>query len=187
MSKTMINKMVDRFLGWKLPKDFAPDAGISFKPTKPDGYDEPGCWPTGTNLLTAEQAREMVKHMLADALPNDTYATEEEGAAYTHGFFEGAEYTASQGTNMTHLLFAGHKYYPDGGIADLVARGTIDELKKYFQENAKAIAGPGGYIHNWGQIVNAETLECVLWGELSDDKTEICEPAEAIWRDQPSN
>lgn len=41
MSKTMIDKMVDRFLCWKLPKDFAPDAGISFKPTKPDSYDGP--------------------------------------------------------------------------------------------------------------------------------------------------
>ncbi len=29
--KTMINEMVSRFLCWKLPKDFAPDCGISFK------------------------------------------------------------------------------------------------------------------------------------------------------------
>lgn len=64
MSKTQIEKMVDRFLGWKLPKDFCPDAGISFKPTKPDGYDLPGWWPAGTNLLTADQAKEMVRHML---------------------------------------------------------------------------------------------------------------------------
>jgi hypothetical protein len=40
MAKTMIDQMVDRFLSWKLPKDFSPDAGISFKPTKPDGYRE---------------------------------------------------------------------------------------------------------------------------------------------------
>jgi hypothetical protein len=27
-----IKESVNRFLGWKLPADFAPDAGITFKP-----------------------------------------------------------------------------------------------------------------------------------------------------------
>lgn len=58
------DQMVDRFLCWKLPKAFCPDAGISFKPSKPDAYDAPGWWPIGTNLFTADQAREMVRHML---------------------------------------------------------------------------------------------------------------------------
>lgn len=91
MSKTMIDKMVDRFLTWPLPKDFAPDCGISFIENR-----SPHCWPVGTNLLTAEQARAMVKHMLADALPADTatYATEEEGDAYTHGYFDGNDAAA---------------------------------------------------------------------------------------------
>lgn len=62
----LIDEMVNRFLGWKLPKNFGPDAGISFKPTKPYEGDEFGnsWWPIGTNLLTAEQARKMVMHML---------------------------------------------------------------------------------------------------------------------------
>lgn len=66
MSKTQVEKMVDRFLGWKLPKDFCPDAGISFQPTKPYEGDELGnsWWPVGTNLLTADQAKGMVCHML---------------------------------------------------------------------------------------------------------------------------
>ena len=93
MAKTMIDKMVDRFLGWKLPKDFAPDAGVSFTPTKPDGYDMPGWWPVGTNLLTADQAREMVKHMLADAIQSNA-ETEEEGEAYMHGYFDGVDASA---------------------------------------------------------------------------------------------
>lgn len=67
MNEQQIDEMVNRFLGWKLPKDFSPDAGILFKPTKPDGYDEPGSWPVGTNLLTADQALAMVKHMLGVA------------------------------------------------------------------------------------------------------------------------
>ncbi len=52
--------MVDKFLCWMLPKDFSPDAGISFKPTKPDGFGT-HLWPVGTNLLTAEQAKTMFK------------------------------------------------------------------------------------------------------------------------------
>jgi hypothetical protein len=59
----LMSVMVDRFLSWQLPKDFCPDAGISFKPTKPDGYGT-HWWPVGTNLFTAEQAKAMVRHML---------------------------------------------------------------------------------------------------------------------------
>lgn len=59
MSKEQIKQMVNRFLGWKLPPDFAPDAGVSFKP--PINAD---WWPVGTNLLNAEQAESMVRHML---------------------------------------------------------------------------------------------------------------------------
>ena len=97
MAKTMIDKMVDRFLGWKLPPDFAPDCGISFQ--RESDYEHPEFGrhkyePVGTNLLTADQARAMVKHMLADALPPDTYATEEEGDAYTHGYFDGQDAAA---------------------------------------------------------------------------------------------
>ena len=54
-----INHAVDRFLAWRLPQDFAPDGGVSFKP--PIGSES---WPTGTNLLTAAQAREMLRCVL---------------------------------------------------------------------------------------------------------------------------
>lgn len=45
------NEMATKFMAWKLPKDFNPDGGISFKP---DNYQHPDnpFWPTGTNLLT---------------------------------------------------------------------------------------------------------------------------------------
>ena len=52
-----VNVCVDRFLGWKLPKDFSPDCGISFDAAKLAPW--PDAWPTGTNLLTATQAKEM--------------------------------------------------------------------------------------------------------------------------------
>lgn len=91
MAKTVIDQMVERFLGWKLPKNFCPDAGISFKPTKPYEGDEFGnsWWPIGTNLLTADQAREMIAHMLAGVVPPEVAATEEEGDAYMHGYYDG--------------------------------------------------------------------------------------------------
>lgn len=70
LSDEQIRHMVDRFLAWKLPADFRPDAGVSFEPEfnaeynagrgKPPQRHEP----SGTNLLDAGQAREMVLHMI---------------------------------------------------------------------------------------------------------------------------
>lgn len=59
-----IDKMVDRFLAWKLPGDFGPDAGVTFNP----GHIAPSSphWPTGTNLLTVDQTRQMFEHVTAD-------------------------------------------------------------------------------------------------------------------------
>lgn len=85
---------------------------------------------------------------------------------------------------MTHVLFAGHCYYPQGGISDLVARGSVDELKSYFQNNAKKIAR-GNYIDLWAQIVRSDTLECVLWGELSHVAGNLSETVEPEWHETP--
>lgn len=52
-----VSRMVDRFLGWPLPKTFAPDAGITFTPPM-----HPHSWPCGTNLFDASQARAMFEH-----------------------------------------------------------------------------------------------------------------------------
>jgi len=51
-----IKAMVNAFLAWKLPHDFSPDGGIVFDPSH--------TWPTGTNLLTATQAEELIRHLL---------------------------------------------------------------------------------------------------------------------------
>lgn len=72
MNDKMIKHMVDRFLGWKLPADFAPDGGIRFE-AYPDFLES---WkrnefnrrnPSGTNLLNAEQAEAMVRYLVEDA------------------------------------------------------------------------------------------------------------------------
>lgn len=59
--------MVDRFLGWTLPKSLNPDGGISFvRSESAIKYNFP--WPTGTNLFDADQATAMVLYMI-EGLP----------------------------------------------------------------------------------------------------------------------
>lgn len=71
MTSENIKKMVDRFLGWPLPKDFAPDCGISFKRESDHEHPVYGRTvfePVGTNLFTADQAKAMFEYVLADQL-----------------------------------------------------------------------------------------------------------------------
>lgn len=66
LTEDQIKHMVDRFLTWKLPEHFNPDAGISFTPIfnlhAPGGPQRHQ--PSGTNLLDATQADAMVRHMI---------------------------------------------------------------------------------------------------------------------------
>src|SRR5271168_2436642 len=67
----LVKHMVNRFLEWRLPEHFSPDAGISFNPKynaefnaargKPPARHQP----MGTNLFDATQAEEMVRYMLS--------------------------------------------------------------------------------------------------------------------------
>lgn len=65
-----IDDMVNKFLSWKLPRDFNPDAGISFTP--PDHPHHELLWPTGTNLLTAVQAKAMIEYILSSQEKDDS-------------------------------------------------------------------------------------------------------------------
>lgn len=65
MTEDQIKHMVDRFLMWKLPENFSPDNGISFNPVAGEGGPHPFKRdPSGTNLLDAQQAMAMVRHMV---------------------------------------------------------------------------------------------------------------------------
>lgn len=64
-----IEHMVARFLTWPLPDDFCPDAGITFNPTYNGGQSRHV--PVGTNLLTYDQAKAMVQHLVSDHLGDD--------------------------------------------------------------------------------------------------------------------
>lgn len=70
MTNEQIDYMVNRFLSWKLPADFSPDGGVTFKQVSSPAPLRSMHWPVGTNLLTYAQAREMVRHML-EGLPED--------------------------------------------------------------------------------------------------------------------
>lgn len=64
--QALINHMVERFLAWRLPANFCPDGGISFKADYNEHTDYLGKHePCGTNLFDAQQAKEMVRAMLS--------------------------------------------------------------------------------------------------------------------------
>jgi hypothetical protein len=66
--------MANRFLGWKLPENFNPDAGIKFEPefnveyNAKRGLPPARHEPTGTNLFDYTQAEAMIRH-LVEGLP----------------------------------------------------------------------------------------------------------------------
>jgi len=65
MTEAQIKYMVNRFLSWKLPDNFNPDAGISFKAIFNEHTAHPMKHePSGTNLFDATQADAMMRHMI---------------------------------------------------------------------------------------------------------------------------
>lgn len=69
MTDDQIKHMTQRFLIWRLPEHFRPDAGISFKADYNIGTPYPAKHePTGTNLFDASQAEAMIRYMV-DGMP----------------------------------------------------------------------------------------------------------------------
>ena len=63
--EALVEHMVSRFLTWKLPENFNPDGGISFKRFFNQDSALPMRFePSGTNLLDHSQAKAMVLHMI---------------------------------------------------------------------------------------------------------------------------
>ena len=76
MNEELIKYMASRFLGWKLPNNFTPDAGISFKAEYNENTPYPARHePTGTNLLDYNQALEMVQYMV-EGFKNEVKSSE---------------------------------------------------------------------------------------------------------------
>lgn len=66
--RTVPQEMVDRFLSWPLPVGFSPDCGISFDGRGKDAMGYEKQWPVGTNLFSAEQARNMLEYVVTPTL-----------------------------------------------------------------------------------------------------------------------
>ena len=65
MTDAQIKYMVERFLFWRLPENFNPDAGISFRPNFNEHTPHPMKHePTGTNLFDATQAEQMIRYLI---------------------------------------------------------------------------------------------------------------------------
>ena len=80
MSERLIKHMVERFLRWKLPEDFNPDCGISFKKFHSEGTPYAGKYePIGTNLFSADQATEMVRYMVEGVAQEPARAASQTG------------------------------------------------------------------------------------------------------------
>lgn len=75
-----VDAMVNRFLAWRLPDDFAPDSGISFSNITDPVWTH-DTWPTGTNLLNAAQARAMFEHCMTGAPSESQDGTDPDAAA----------------------------------------------------------------------------------------------------------
>lgn len=62
-----VKHMVERFLRWRLPENFNPDCGITFKAiyNEHSPFGPSKAEPVGTNLFDYTQAEAMVRHMLA--------------------------------------------------------------------------------------------------------------------------
>ena len=71
MRDEQIKYTVNRFLQWRLPENFNPDCGISFK----RDFNENTPWPmkhepVGTNLFDAVQTEAMVRY-LVEGMPEE--------------------------------------------------------------------------------------------------------------------
>ena len=81
----IIKEATNRFLGWKLPEDFAPDCGIEFQKEFNVSYNAnqglPPCKhePVGTNLFDAQQAKAMVRYILEDVVTSYGTSRYDEG------------------------------------------------------------------------------------------------------------
>jgi len=68
-----------------------------------------------------------------------------------------------------YLMFAGHKYYPEGGSSDFRGKfKTIKDAKQYFRDNKETISG-NSYPDVWADIVNYKTIESVLFGTINEE------------------
>lgn len=84
ITDAVVKHMVNRFLGWRLPKPWNPDNGISY--ARPNYAHPPADhdWPVGTNLFSATDAEAMVRYMV-EGIPTDRATTAQENGSASEG------------------------------------------------------------------------------------------------------
>lgn len=70
-------EMVYRFLSWKLPESFRPDCYVEFDRER---AKENRLWPVGTNILSFEEARAMLEHVLSTKMQPTYYVQHPDGS-----------------------------------------------------------------------------------------------------------
>jgi len=141
ISKEIIKRIVNRFLCWKLPENFHPDCGISFKQFS--DYDHPQFGrhksePIGTNLFTADQAKQMIEHCLADEL--EQHGIEQEYVPMTDDEWQAVDYAMYYVVSATY-----RKLIEQAVLARLgVAPNHIPDVGKMVLDQAKAICEANG-------------------------------------------
>lgn len=74
MTEEQIKHMVGRFLSWKLPENFNPDGGISFKKIFNEHTPHPmRSEPSGTNLFDADQTDKMLRYLIDGINQSDAF------------------------------------------------------------------------------------------------------------------
>lgn len=82
VQQRIISRLVEQFLAWPLPESVCSDPCVCER-----GHPRR----SGTNLLTANEAEQMIKHLLGPALTKEA-TTEEEGDSFMQGFYKGVEH-----------------------------------------------------------------------------------------------
>lgn len=133
----IIKRMVDRFLGWKLPADFNPDAGISFKPEFNEHTEHPMRHePTGTNLLDARQAEAMIRYLLEGADTDEEVYILTDGCMWEMNRQNGTEHphateVVNERTGAVRYIQSGSRvHFVDGIISDVRTQAGYNEQHK---------------------------------------------------------
>lgn len=180
LTTSQIKHMVDRFLEWRLPEGFNPDAGISFKRPPLKYSDDNGNllppaergppMPSGTNLFDAEQTEAMVRYMAEGMPPSPDFrwlTERHEGKEMSH------QLTHTDAKEQIALWMMGHSYATGHGdtiddmleelVLQVARRAETDGYNKGVRDMAQgcpvcreaALPIPG----------SAESAEPVAWAE----------------------
>ena len=158
-----LQELVNRFLAWKLPTDFYPDCHIHFDREKAEKWG-PQLWPSGTNLLNADQARAMLEHV-TEPLRTQFADTERDNANLRTVMIAAAEEIATHWT--AHCNAEGY--------------GPINLLRR-LQEGIAAQYGytGGGWARINSELATLRTQLAAMTAERDAERAKVAVLREAL-------